>query len=99
MPVALTLWSLGLGQAWSLAVTYRIALLAMGMLVGARFYVLRFPEADKTSYRLYNVRQCHSSSRLLANEAYSGLASHFTYCTYVRTGREHVAGVAFFVSR
>ena len=56
MPVTLILWSLGLGEAWCLAVSYRVALLAMGLLVGARFYALRFPEADKTSYRLYNVR-------------------------------------------
>ena len=55
MPVGLTLWSLGLSEGWHLLTVHRLALVTMGLYVGSRFYFLRNPGADKTSYRLYNV--------------------------------------------
>ncbi|EJF57469.1 hypothetical protein DICSQDRAFT_69381 [Dichomitus squalens LYAD-421 SS1] len=55
MPVGLTLWSLGLSEGWHLPNAHRLALITIGLYVGSRFYFLRSPGADKTSYRLYNV--------------------------------------------
>ena len=55
MPVGLTLWSVGLGIMWNRSSVVFLSLVLPGSFVGARFYYLRTPEADKRSYLLYNV--------------------------------------------
>ncbi|KAI0794769.1 UbiA prenyltransferase family [Fomes fomentarius] len=55
MPLGLTLWSIGLGMLWNRSLAQLLLLSSVGGLVGARFYYFRTPEADKLSYRLYNV--------------------------------------------
>ena len=58
MPVGLMAWSIVLG-ALSLSSALGASLLAIGGMVGLRFYYLRTVEADNRSYLLYNVG--HSS--------------------------------------
>ena len=55
MPVGLMAWSIVLG-ALSLSSALGASLLAIGGMVGLRFYYLRTVEADNRSYLLYNVR-------------------------------------------
>ena len=65
MPVGLLAWSCALAFQWSRSLALSLAVLALGALVGGRFYFLRTPQADKASYVLYNVR-IHKSSLLFS---------------------------------
>ncbi|RPD60601.1 hypothetical protein L226DRAFT_545112 [Lentinus tigrinus ALCF2SS1-7] len=55
MLVALPVWSVSLCTLFPLPVWLRAVMLALGVWVGLRFYLLRDPAADKRSYLLYNV--------------------------------------------
>ncbi|PSR79415.1 hypothetical protein PHLCEN_2v7060 [Hermanssonia centrifuga] len=55
MPVGLLLWSLFLGLRWSMSPILSTLLAVAGMFVGARFYLLKSPEADRKSYLYYNM--------------------------------------------
>ena len=56
---ALVLWSGFLAWFWGTGPVCAAAFVALGAAVGVRFYALRGPAADRTSYVLYNVR-CRS---------------------------------------
>ncbi|KAF8511132.1 UbiA prenyltransferase family-domain-containing protein [Hysterangium stoloniferum] len=55
MPLSLTLWSTTLGLIWNVDYVLASILLAVGSIVGLRFFLLRNPSADRTSYLLFNV--------------------------------------------
>ncbi len=52
---ALICWSYGLSSFWEIGPALRTAYLALGMMVGFRYYFMRHVEADRFSYVLYNV--------------------------------------------
>ncbi|KAJ3534808.1 hypothetical protein NM688_g7078 [Phlebia brevispora] len=55
MPVTLLFWSLVLTVGWCRNIILGATLIGLGVLVGSRFYFVRNPAADRTSYLLYNL--------------------------------------------
>ncbi|RPD56611.1 hypothetical protein L226DRAFT_502096 [Lentinus tigrinus ALCF2SS1-7] len=53
--VILIAWSLGLSAFWNIGPICRALFVVLGGTVGARYYLLRDPKADRRSYVLYNV--------------------------------------------
>ncbi|KAI0704542.1 UbiA prenyltransferase family [Earliella scabrosa] len=53
--LALVLWSAILSVFWELGPVMSFAFIAVGLLVGTRYYVLRSADADRSSYVLYNI--------------------------------------------
>ena len=48
-------WSCGLSAFWEIGPLFSGVFIALGVVVGWRYYVLRTPEDDNDSYVLYNV--------------------------------------------
>ncbi|RPD56609.1 hypothetical protein L226DRAFT_455370 [Lentinus tigrinus ALCF2SS1-7] len=53
--VILTTWSLVLSAFWNIGPICRTLFVVLGGLVGARYYLLRNPKADRLSYVFYNI--------------------------------------------
>ncbi|KAJ3710822.1 UbiA prenyltransferase family-domain-containing protein [Lentinula raphanica] len=56
--LALAIWSIGLGWFWDIHPLCQIVFVAIGLLVGIRYYYWRTLQDDKVSYLLYNVWIC-----------------------------------------
>lgn len=53
--LALGFWSAYLGWVWQLAPVFRAGFVALGGMVGLRYYLYRSVKYDKQSYILFNV--------------------------------------------
>jgi 4-hydroxybenzoate polyprenyltransferase len=54
--VMLAAWSVGLSWAFDLPPSFSVAFCALAAFIGLRFFRRRTADADKRSYRYYNVR-------------------------------------------
>jgi len=53
--LALVFWSVFLGQVWELGPALQAGFVALGCMIGLRYYLYRSVNEDKKSYVLFNV--------------------------------------------